>query len=969
MDRTALSACTLTLAALVATSPAAAQPSSAIAAAQADFQAARAREASARRGWEAATRQANAAEQRASAAAERDVESRRGQAAQLAEIDALIGAQFERLSAASAPHRKLLTELDVLERWYGILEPVSGHLTQRSFGALESEIGALAAEGLIEPGTRRFRSYLELRNAIAHTQRRLGEARSSADTSKAAIRAELAALRTRRERLLQTLAAAGPSEEAAALGWIQASAAAARSGEELLEAEQAVIAAFRRLSEAEGPSGPPLLASVSASGGGQTVYRAEWTRQDGAAAGDAARERDELRRQRAALVDALDQLYEMRRTFHEARLDSAELLAVRGRLYQQATERYGETLMIQAWSNLGFDAGLTVAELLLTGGAATLERKAEELAEEAGRKALQSRAVADRLAHSVTLLKAGPALARQGDEAFALASSLEASLLNHLRKDGESWQQALARSKALAVSILEGNVEARAQELARSGMPLAAARERARSVTSELIDRLNRAETLSRLADQEELYARELRDMLAEFHMPLTRSGGAELVTAIHELGDTLTVKGAATVFQKLVDSPDRSGATTPSNTMGDVLVGDAIEAGINAGAGTVGIWRDTARELGEFSTFRNRLAGTGRKFGPALWKNRTKIGISAVSTLIKSWAAAQTDALVNRSAEHVATLGGELAIGLRDHSYQMLVDRDAQVRQQALIHSLAAVSERLRMLSAGLTLNVVTPPARLREEDRLEFHLTFSAPLLGPPKADLGTVPLVMSKADAEGRQWTALVPVSGVGDGLHTLSVSATDRETPHGALDSDPRTPALPGLIRAQWVGFEGGTDSNHRVPLTVTPSESAYRSPWDEPDPNSPWADFTANSAWSNSSAETIAPPAAASAPLTGEPVGFAWHHSARTLGKDAIVYCGPYPARNTVGVYGTGVYSASSVLCRAAVHAGVISFERGGRFIVRFNAPGPFRSPGSLNNGIESMGVEEEGLSFRVHPAE
>ena len=36
-------------------------------------------------------------------------------------------------------------------------------------------------------------------------------------------------------------------------------------------------------------------------------------------------------------------------------------------------------------------------------------------------------------------------------------------------------------------------------------------------------------------------------------------------------------MKGAATVFQKLVDSPDRSGATSPSNTMGDVLVGDAI--------------------------------------------------------------------------------------------------------------------------------------------------------------------------------------------------------------------------------------------------------------------------------------------------------------------------------------------------------------------------------------------------------
>src|SRR5690606_36231106 len=57
------------------------------------------------------------------------------------------------------------------------------------------------------------------------------------------------------------------------------------------------------------------------------------------------------------------------------------------------------------------------------------------------------------------------------------------------------------------------------------------------------------------------------------------------------------------------------------------------------------------------------------------------------------------------------------------------------------------------------------------------------------------------------------------------------------------------------------------------------------------------------------------------------------------GTRLLFECPPNPGREEVGsVWGTGVYSDDSALCVAAVHAGVITFEDGGRVAVTI-APG------------------------------
>lgn len=66
------------------------------------------------------------------------------------------------------------------------------------------------------------------------------------------------------------------------------------------------------------------------------------------------------------------------------------------------------------------------------------------------------------------------------------------------------------------------------------------------------------------------------------------------------------------------------------------------------------------------------------------------------------------------------------------------------------------------------------------------------------------------------------------------------------------------------------------------------------------------------------------------------------------------------------VWGTDVYSDDSALCVAAVHAGVISFERGGRVLVTI-MPGYDSYAPSTNHGVTSSSWGEWSGSFSVDP--
>lgn len=92
----------------------------------------------------------------------------------------------------------------------------------------------------------------------------------------------------------------------------------------------------------------------------------------------------------------------------------------------------------------------------------------------------------------------------------------------------------------------------------------------------------------------------------------------------------------------------------------------------------------------------------------------------------------------------------------------------------------------------------------------------------------------------------------------------------------------------------------------------------------------------------------------------------WGDSAASLGlragEPASLNCPAGGAAATV--YGTGLYTDDSSICTAAVHAGLVSFERGGGVKVQ-REPGASTYQSSARNGVTSRDYGNWGGSFRV----
>jgi hypothetical protein len=751
------------------------------------------------------------AETAALEAARRETALRRDQIAALREAEGTIVAQFERIERLSQPSQTLVRELDVLERWYAIFEPVVAHTDARSFRAAEQELEALARAGLIGPGTRRFRSFAELRSAVAAARQALGDERRRLAAARDEMRAALGPLRARRNTLMAQIARASPAQDAAFNGWTAAAAAVTAAGNRLFDAERQVVRAWLAMEQGAATQGPPVLLTVAARGNGAVLYDGRWQEAgfEGNDSGEARRAR--LRQTRQRIVEAYDALSDMRRAFNAERLKVAVTLDAQGRSFSRFSQLYRDDLWLQAWANVGTDIGLTIAELVLTGGAATLERKAEELAAEAGQRVITKRKVAQRMAESLKIAAAGPGI--PGADGFDTASTLRVSLITHFRRAGDSFDDALARANAIGVAVLEGGVEARIEELVRSGVPRAAARDRAQRMVRIQVERLRSARELRQVADATERQA-WLRARFGDLDIPLLGNALPDLSTLVDEADATYRVSGAAQVLGVAMESPDIVAVSDErSDTASDILVGEALEWAVGNSVDSFGA---ASTALGAVGSFRTKLGVSTALFMPTAWQNRSKIGVAAVSAGIKYYVAQATDVLVNKDLDTMATLSAQIAFGLGNYYRQTQLDQAASAHQEQLARALGAISEELRRPRA---MTARTSTARIARDATVTVELVFSAPLLAAPTARLGSAGLTLQRSSADGLRWTATVPARLVGDGTHQLTVSAGAGETPHGSLDRDPATPAVRRAAPADWSGFERGSDTSHTITLKL------------------------------------------------------------------------------------------------------------------------------------------------------
>lgn len=92
----------------------------------------------------------------------------------------------------------------------------------------------------------------------------------------------------------------------------------------------------------------------------------------------------------------------------------------------------------------------------------------------------------------------------------------------------------------------------------------------------------------------------------------------------------------------------------------------------------------------------------------------------------------------------------------------------------------------------------------------------------------------------------------------------------------------------------------------------------------------------------------------------------WNTPAATFKTDAgLIYKFQCPENGTPGaVWGSDIYTVDSSICTAAVHAGIITLDRGGAVTVEFR-PGRSAYGSTVRNGITSSNYGEYPHSFVV----
>jgi len=783
---------------------------------------AKAREVEARAAHERARAGLQGAEEAASAAAEVELGLRGQQKAELDRVEQEIIAAFDRLVAASRRPEKLLLELDILERWYELYQPVVGNLTERSFRPIEVELGALAKQGLIEPEERHFRTYADLRRRIATVSDRLRQSQAESEREKTAVRAELGRLDTRRDSVLVALARPTPVRDGSGEAWIVAAREAARVGQTRAEAEEGVLKAYLELSRSAEQLRPPVLSAVTASvSPARTVYQAGWRRGDGSAANEQDRDdrRRVLRQKRQEVINVTEEVQAVRRVWTAGRLEAAERMALRSRLLEEWTQRYAEDLEFQWYANLGFEIGLTLAEIALTGGAATLERKSTEAVEQAVAAASKA--------------EAGP---------------LAVALARGYRVRGEAMSDQLRRASQQVAFDLTKEIDEAARILMRQGVDPRMAERQAAAVFQPAIDQITRLEQLKGLANRavaEDLMLKHELERFAGF------AGGLPGRPALEsELAQEFITKGSLTLpaVIRLAQNPSALGAKPDEefsglvrefevNSAADVALGEAMEFGVGVLVNSI---KDRpASAAAEALTGWTKVKRFAGSVAEANVKNGRGYGLALVTSGIKTLMARQTDKVVNADVQAIAELMGELAFLYRQYYLQLQMDRMLHGVLTTLGQNYAAINQAILELDAGYVLTQATlPDASAPVEGDLRLELSFSAALLAAPEARLGQLGVRMDEiAGSNGLRWQGTVPISSLGEGDHALSVSIPSQASPFGSLDADPSTGAVRRPGAAGWVGFERGPDTNHTIRLTVETAQT--ESPWDNPDPNSPW----------------------------------------------------------------------------------------------------------------------------------
>lgn len=791
----------LLLSVTLAATPAFAQPAPAgefeTAYAAFDAAAARERAALAARAQAFSTMQAREAEALRVGAAEH--RAREAQARELERLRAEASALLDRLEANQRRPFQLLLERAVLQDSYDTLQPVVAHLTERSFRGLEVELAALAAAGQIEPGTRRFRSYAELRSRIVELNRRMAALAAERSRAATALRSQVQALELRRRSVLAQIVQADPAGERAAQSWLESGGELQQKSRALEAARRDVEQAAARVLAAAGRLRPAVLADVVARVDGQQIYGANWRRGTAAGASEQQREqrRQELRRLRQDFENAADEFAIVLRERHELRSAAAESMHGLSGMLQRSAARYAAALEFQVIAAAALDIGLTTAEVFLTGGAATLARKGTELGQQAAARAALRRAAVSR------------------------PTTAEAARIARHAWPGDRLADSLRTAATRGVGELQEEAGAKLARLIAGGMSREAAERSVRLEFAPMIERLQLLERSNRLANQvsaEALADARRLDLLPDMREALGSIAG----TAVEK-----AVPAAPSWYSFLAGARESNAAAPRVDTVASTAASEAFELAVAQGANTISATASQA------SGVLGRAAAMRTSYLPGLEANKLRSGFAVVSGAYQIAVAGMLDASVNAEAAHYGDVLARLEHSYAIYRAQLEADQALGAYVAELRNSMLKIDVALAMLDAGATLKLLpTNVVPVSKDGSLELDLVFTAPLAAPPLVSVAAVPLAMQRADGSGLRWRGTVPVRRLGaPGAKPVSVGIGAEQSLHGSLDRDPATPALRLKRGGGWSGFETGNDTHHVLPLVVRGDEPRAAPPAD------------------------------------------------------------------------------------------------------------------------------------------
>jgi hypothetical protein len=482
-----------------------------------------------------------------------------------------------------------------------------------------------------------------------------------------------------------------------------------------------------------------------------------------------------------------------RRSLSAVRLEIGEKMMSRSRLLEAAFARQTDLRMKAIATSALADIGLTVAELFLTGGSATLARKTAELAEEAAaRSAARSTAKAMIDAANPAeraVLKEFAGNARPATETVARAVRRGEAFLRekapalrlHLMSRGASPDQA---GRIVEETIAGAMARLRTiDEIAKVGNRAGA-------------ERIALANKLDELAKGMPELMRWLAPEVREEFLK------GELIERVASTGYGLATGGSAQL------PPEFRG----SDLAGDALVGEGIETGIGIAVNIA-----TASVAPE-------LAGVARytaKFGKGLSGSMVNTGIGLVSSGIQVAIAKYFDVKLNAQQRRIEILWGELKFLNETNQGELQKDEYLAATVARLARLKASVDRRLAELDTGLRPKPAqTTMGKAVGEIRLD--LTFSGGLAAAPSVRVGRQTVSMTSADGDGRRWSGTVSGAALGAGTHAIEVAIDRSASPHGALDTDPATPPRRDFGKGGWRGFEAGVDRTHAIRLEAVPS---------------------------------------------------------------------------------------------------------------------------------------------------